>query len=230
MTKLAHQLGLSTDLEFHDVYSLTDREMISFLPRPAMALLFVYPESETQRAATAQEDEDRENYNGFGPDEPIIFYPQTIHHSCGLIGLLHCLVNNPAAGHIATESELDKLRNNTIPLKPESRAKYIHDSESLEKAHAVAAQTGDSIAPPLGEDPGHAFVAFVKGSDGHLYELAGFRKGPIDRGLLTPEEDVLSERSLSSGVWPYLTREREAPMDRGVLNFSCIMLGPKTQE
>ena len=35
MTKLAHRLGLSENLEFLDVYSLTDHDLIAFLQIPA---------------------------------------------------------------------------------------------------------------------------------------------------------------------------------------------------
>ena len=46
MTNLAHKLGLSSELEFHDVYSLTDPDLLAILPRPAYALLFIYPMSQ----------------------------------------------------------------------------------------------------------------------------------------------------------------------------------------
>lgn len=43
MNNLAHKLGLSTDFNFHDVYSLTDPDLLALVPRPAQALLFIYP-------------------------------------------------------------------------------------------------------------------------------------------------------------------------------------------
>lgn len=43
MSNLAHKLGLSTNLNFHDVYSLTDPDLLAIAPRPAQALLFIYP-------------------------------------------------------------------------------------------------------------------------------------------------------------------------------------------
>lgn len=43
MSNLAHKLGLSSDLSFHDVYSLTDPDLLAIVPRPAQALLFTYP-------------------------------------------------------------------------------------------------------------------------------------------------------------------------------------------
>ncbi|KEF60820.1 uncharacterized protein A1O9_02382 [Exophiala aquamarina CBS 119918] len=224
MTKLAHQLGLSPVLSFHDVFSLTEPSLIAMLPRPASALLFIYPETDLSRAYSAQERASDKAYNGSGPDEPVIWYPQLITHACGLMGLLHCTTNSPAAELIQADSELDKFRKAILPLKPTERGQYVHDSDILEKAHAVAAQAGDTIAPALGEDPGHAFIAFVKGKDGHLYELNGCRKGPVDRGILEEDEDVLSDNALALGPLPYLKREEKA--GNGVLNFSCTVLAP----
>lgn len=43
MSDLAHKLGLSTEHNFHDVYSLTDADLLAIVPRPAQALLFIYP-------------------------------------------------------------------------------------------------------------------------------------------------------------------------------------------
>lgn len=43
MSDLAHKLGLSKNLNFHDVYSLTDPDLLAIVPRPAQALLFIYP-------------------------------------------------------------------------------------------------------------------------------------------------------------------------------------------
>ena len=113
-------------------------------------------------------------------------------------------------------------------MQPKDRAQFLHDSEILEKAHAKAAQTGDSTAPPLGEDPGHAFITFVKGKDGILYELNGDRSGPINKGKLDENEDVLSERALNLGPIPYMKREEEA--GSGNMNFHCTLLAPSVTD
>lgn len=228
MTKLAHQLGLSSVLSFHDVYSLTDHDLLALLPRPASALLFIYPHTDLASAYNEQEKASDKAYDGSGPGEPIVWYPQIITNACGLIGLLHCVTNNPAAEFIQQGSELEAFRKAILPLKPTARGQFVHDSEILEKAHAAAAQTGDTEAPLLGEDPGHAFIAFVKGSDGHLYELDGGRKGPVDRGILEEGEDVLSDHALALGPVPYLKREQDR--EDSVLNFSCTVLAPSLDD
>lgn len=106
-------------------------------------------------------------------------------------------------------------------MKPEDRARLLHDSEVLEAAHDAAAHTGQTAPPPRGQSPPQAFIAFVKGSDGHLYELEGRRKGPIDRGLLPEGADMLSEEALKAGPLPFIQREQEAG---GNCMFSCTIL------
>ena len=45
MTSLLHKLGLSPALQIHDVYSITEPELLAFIRRPALALLLVFPVS-----------------------------------------------------------------------------------------------------------------------------------------------------------------------------------------
>jgi len=74
---------------------------------------------------------------------------------------------------------------------------------------------------------GH-FVAFVKGDDGKLWELEGSRKGPLYRGTLADDEDVLSERGLALGLGRVI--EMEKASGGGNLRFSCIALAGKSEE
>jgi len=228
MTKLAHTLGLSPALSFHDAYSLTEPDLLAIVPRPVSALLFTYPCTTISEANYAKVNESEPDYQRSGPEEPVMFYHQTITHACGLIGLLHCTTNGTAADFIQKGSDLDKLVKDTMPLKPTERAQFLHDSDMLEKAHAAAADDGDSTAPPLGEDPGNAFIAFVKGKNGHLYELEGRRKGPIDLGLLSEDEDALSNKALTMGPLAFLKREEAA--GSGDLRFSCTVLAPSIDD
>lgn len=165
-------------------------------------------------------------YASSGPHEPILWYRQTIRHSCGLMSLLHAISNGPARTHIQPSSPLSALITSAIPLPPTERAKLIYDSPEIEAAHASAAQKGDS-APgelKLGEEEhyGYHFITFVKGDDGHLWELNGGMKGPVDRGVLGEGEDALSERALDLGVRTFL---REDVLGDEV-GFSLVALAP----
>ena len=135
-----------------------------------------------------------------------MWFKQTIGHACGLIGLLHCITNGEAATHIQVGSDLDKLVKAALPLKMKERADLLYNSDMLEQAHQEAAQTGDSKSPTSHERVGYGFTAFVKGKDGHLWELEGSRKGPLDRGpASTPRAGASRPRA---GAWPLLSPVR----------------------
>ena len=100
MTSLVHKLGLSPTLAFHDVWSIEDPEMLSFVPRPASALLLVFPVSKNYEIFRMREDAEKEVYEGCGESEPVIWYKQTIRNACGLIGILHAVSNGSARNFV----------------------------------------------------------------------------------------------------------------------------------
>ncbi|KAL6352372.1 hypothetical protein LRP88_14354 [Fusarium phalaenopsidis] len=75
-TELAHGLHLSPELEFHNVFSLDEPDLLSLIPRPALAL---------------------REYSKSGVDEDVVWFKQTINNACGLYGILHAVVTNGAA-------------------------------------------------------------------------------------------------------------------------------------
>ena len=224
MTSLVHNLGLSSKLQFHDVYSLTDPDLLSFLPRPAHALLLVFPVTATYEKFRRKEDAPKEEYEGSGAGEEVVWFKQTIRNACGLIGLLHSVTNGEGRKNIQPGSDLQKLLKEAIPMKPLERADLLYNSHALESAHQSAASKGDSTAPEAEASVDLHFVAFVKSEKGELWELDGRRKGPLMRGKLGAEEDVLSEKGQQLGVRAFLNREEEA--GGGELRFSVVMLGP----
>jgi len=119
-------------------------------------------------------------------------------------------------------SNLAKLLNDAIPLKPIERADLLYESEALETAHQAAASGGDTSAPAAEDNVDLHYVCFVKSQNNELWELDGRRKGPLNRGELSPDEDVLSEKALDLGVRSFLKRESEA--GGGDLRFSLITL------
>ena len=217
------KLGLSSALQFHDVFSIDDPDLLAFVPRPACALLLVFPVSQTYETFRHQEDEDRPDYQGCGAEEDVTWYKQTIGNACGLIGLLHAVSNGPARSLIQEGSDLDELVNKAISLRPKERAELLEETGALETAHSAAASTGETAAPSAEDNVDLHFVCFVRSEKtGHLFELDGRRKGPLDRGELNADEDVLSPPALENGVRAFLKREAEA--GGGDLRFSLIVL------
>lgn len=118
----------------------------------------------------------------------------------------------------AEGSTLDDIVKRSIPLHPADRAKVIEQTPALADAHKAAATEGDTPAPDAHDDVDLHYVCFVKGNDGNLWELDGRRKGPINRGPLNSDEDVLSAKGLNLGVLKFLEREGAD------LRFSAVAL------
>ncbi|PSK42565.1 Ubiquitin carboxyl-terminal hydrolase isozyme L3 [Elsinoe australis] len=220
----AARLGLSPDLSFHEVYSFEDPDLLALIPRPVYALLVIIPFTQSWHETREAEDSSTIDYAGSGEKEPVIWFKQTIGHACGSIGALHCFVNGEAIKHIVPNSTLDILRKDAIPLHMEERAQMLHDSQGFEDVHRSVEMQGSGAVPTLQEQDrlGQHFVAFVKGNDGHLWELEGSRKGPLDRGMLGKDEDVLSPRALDLGIRGVIKKEQAA--GGSDLRFSCLAL------
>ncbi|KAK2730341.1 ubiquitin carboxyl-terminal hydrolase, family 1 [Colletotrichum kahawae] len=218
MTTLLHKLGLSPALAIHDVFSLTDPDMLSFIPRPALAVLLVFPVSAAYESHRLAEDSLLEEYQGKGPQEPVLWFRQTIRNACGLMGLLHAASNGPAREYIQQPSDLNTLLENAEPLDPVARAQLLEKTPALATAHREAASQGATEAPQAQDDIDLHYVCFVRGNDGTLWELDGRRKGPLARGQLEEGEDVLSEKALTWGPLKFLEREGAD------LRFSAVAL------
>ncbi|KAL8760942.1 MAG: hypothetical protein Q9184_002910 [Pyrenodesmia sp. 2 TL-2023] len=222
MTRLVQKLGLSPTLAFHDVYSLDDPDLLAFVPRPVHALLLVFPITSTYEKARVDEDGPLSEYNASGSGEEVLWIRQTIRNACGMMGLLHCACNGGAREMI----DLANLVTSAIPLDPSSRAQLLETSPSIAQAHASAASGGDTTAPSAEADIDLHFVAFVKSANNNLWELDGRRKGPLNRGKLADEDDVLAEKALDLGVRRFLRREEELGGD---LRFSLMALAPSME-
>ncbi|KAI7536197.1 hypothetical protein KC331_g11610 [Hortaea werneckii] len=217
-TDLIHRLGVSPQLSLHDVYSIDDPDLLAMVPRPVHALIFISPGDVYHRVRAKDPGSKELFHDDCGEGEKVMWFQQTIGNACGLIALLHSVANGSARSYVIEHSPLDKLLKSATPLKPKERAQLLYDSEELEKAHMAVAVQGDTVAPEAAEKIGYHFISFVKGKDGHLYELEGSWGGPIDRGTLAASEDVMSEKALNAGVRKYIDAAD------GNMEFSIVAL------
>lgn len=225
MNALAAKLGLSPSLAFYDVYSLDSQDELNHIPRPAFALLVIIPLTPAWAADRIAEDANKGPYTGYGENEPVIWFKQTIGNACGSIGLLHSVINGPAADFITPDSTFDKIRRAASPLKMTERAEMLYNNQAFEDAHRSVENNGDSYSDAEVKRQGGHFVAFVK-SEGKLWELEGDRKGPLDRGSLSDDEDVLSQKALDMGIKRIVDMSNS---DGGAVMFSCIALAKKQE-
>ncbi|EWC45431.1 hypothetical protein DRE_00830 [Drechslerella stenobrocha 248] len=199
-TSLARNLGLSEGLSFADVYSLTDEDLLAFIPRPAHALILIYPTSD---------DPAKRNDNAYvdareTPDGPVLYIKQTIKNACGLMALLHSVLNGSARKHITPGSNLAKLLEEATPLDPLKRAQLLIESPSLAAAHKQAAEAGETEAPDAESEVDYHYIAFVRGNgeDKGVYEMDGSRTGWRQVAQLQAEngEDLLASEEVRNAV------------------------------
>jgi ubiquitin carboxyl-terminal hydrolase len=144
MSSLVHKLGLSKALSFHDVFSINDPDLLAFVPRPASALLLVFPVSRSYETFRMQEDEKKAEYEGKGAEEPVLWYKQTIRNACGLIGLLHAVSNGNSRDFIGmrllqevTVTLLMREQSLDLILKSWSRMLFLLDLSSVPTLYTI---------------------------------------------------------------------------------------------
>ena len=106
-TQLIHQLGVSPSLEFQDVLSIDDSDLLAFVPRPVLALILIFPTSDVYEEQKAVQEAREEEYKGYGEEEAVVWYKQTINNACGLYGILHAISNGEARSSIRTSTLRD---------------------------------------------------------------------------------------------------------------------------
>ncbi|KAG5437154.1 hypothetical protein PCANB_001130 [Pneumocystis canis] len=186
LTQYLWELGISKDLEFQDIYTLDEQEILNFIQRPVYSLLFVFPMVKLEK----NENLEKSKITQINNEQNIIWYKQTIKNSCGTIALLHAVTNVP---HTLLENILKKTEH----LDPSSRAKVIESCSQLEIIHAKFASQGvEETLNSNGKNSLH-YICLVKSSkNGHLYELDGRNPlGPIDHGILN-DDDLLGNQSI----------------------------------
>lgn len=99
-TELAHNLGLPASLEFHDVLSLDDPELLGMLPRPVYGLILILPTTEAYEKRVQDEDIKLESLQGAKQNGDVVFFTQTINNACGLYAILHAVCNGPVRERI----------------------------------------------------------------------------------------------------------------------------------
>jgi ubiquitin carboxyl-terminal hydrolase L3 len=228
-TKLLHALGGSTALSFNDILSLEDQSLDG-----ALALILLFPTSQAYQARVEKEDALRSNYTE-SSEEDIIWFKQTINNACGLYAILHAICNGAARyfigtkfllpkrvalSYIESDSLLERLLATCLPLKAADRALALEASQELEAIYTTAALQGDSARPKNAEDDvDFHYVCFVKSTErGHIYELDGDRKGPIDKGACPTRESALPRG------YRRILEEFIEQNGSGNLNFSLIAL------
>lgn len=101
LTQYTQALGLSSALAFHDVYSISDPDLLSFVPRPVHALVLCFPVTKAYEDYRIEQDKGKELYMNQHPVEgDIIWFRQTIGNACGTMGVIHSVFNGDVPSHL----------------------------------------------------------------------------------------------------------------------------------
>ncbi|XP_004245809.1 ubiquitin carboxyl-terminal hydrolase 3-like [Solanum lycopersicum] len=166
------------EVECYDVYGL-DEELLGMVPKPVLAVLFLYPLTSQSEAERVQQDSEIKVKD---PTSTIYFMKQTVGNACGTIGLLHAIGNITSEIKLDEGSFLDKFFKSTACMDPMERASFLESDTEIEVAHSVAATAGDTEVPVNVDTH---FICFTC-VDGQLYELDGRKSRPISHGASTP--------------------------------------------
>jgi ubiquitin carboxyl-terminal hydrolase L3 len=183
LSRFAQTLGVPDAWCLSDVWS-PEPDLLALVPAPCRAVIFLFPLTEAVLAAERARAE-------AGP-RPVIagdvpyFCKQTIGNACGLIALIHTVLNNHGEIKLEQDSFFDKFYRKTRSMSPDERAVALESETSLRDAHRGFAEQGQTRAPDPDEKVDLHFVAFVEHA-GTLYELDGRKAGPVRHGVTTPD-------------------------------------------
>lgn len=220
---LSAKLGLSPVLQFHDVYSITDADMLAFLPQPIYAVIMLFPITQGYESHRHQQDVGKSEVYHNESFDKIKWFKQTIGNACGLYALLHILSNLPSdfiiKNLILNETFLNQLKSS---LTTEEISKLVDNLEQNIQLDSNYGNQGQTEAPEAGSDVNLHFITFVKGKDNHLYELDGRRKGPVDLGESVQDSNILNDQKLIDEVQFFMNNTDEENRN----NFALMAIGP----
>ena len=198
-TELMHDLGASSNLQFIDVWSLEDDD-IGFTPRPVLALILILPP-----CPIYEKQRDTRNLTTHDESGEVVWMKQKVNNACGLYSIIHSVCNIPGIigkrihilllcytdrhTYIEPSSVLDRF------AKSHNRTKFLEDDEELERCYMKSALKGHSEAPSAETEVDHHYISLIKHS-GRLYILDGDMDGPMIKGELEENKDVLGRLAI----------------------------------
>lgn len=237
-TEYAEKLGLSPILSFTDIYSLSDPDLLAFLPRPIQAIVLLFPisegyetlrrEEERLRTSTLLQLEDITSEMNpsnniaeklYETDHNTFWLKQVIKNACGLYALLHVLLNLPT-GLIVKNSVVSNLKDSLINCDNADVSKLV--KEIGRSMNTEYAQKGQSEAPDAGDDIDLHFLCFVK-TDAGIVELDGRRNGPVVlQANPNDNEDIIDSTIMIKRIEKYMSLAE----GENSLKFAMMGLAP----
>ncbi|SCU80936.1 LAMI_0B04214g1_1 [Lachancea mirantina] len=213
-TGMAKKIGLKNGFEFYDIFSLTEPDLLAFLPRPMTAIILLFP---LNRLFESSKDSESTSANA---DTLPVWFQQKVRNACGLYALLHSLSNN--ADCLIPDSLLGKFLQESVntdnKFDDETTDNFII---SLGDLYSQSSSQGQTEAPDANDEVDLHFITFVNRA-GEVYELDG-RRGDGAKSLgKSSSQDLLEEPVIKSRVQWYMDNADEDSR----LKFSLLGLGP----
>lgn len=222
VNKYLEKLGFPTAM-YHTVEVMSTEDWaLEMVPKPVIGVIMLFPIKEASEKHRAEEAA-RIEAEGQEVPEEVYYTKQTVGNACGTVGLVHITANVTSyCGSdlvpIAEDSWLARFVSRTRSMNPDERAKALEEDDELDEAHGVAAQEGQTRVPDLHESVNAHFVAFTN-VKGHLLELDGRKKFPINHGPTTPETLLQDACKVARG---FMDR------DPGEMRFTLVALAANT--
>lgn len=172
-----------SNVKFQDVFSI-DEWATDMVAKPVLAVVLLYPLKEsTEKYASAEKE--RIERDGQQVSPSLYYMKQTVGDACGTVAILHSIANARSFMKFEKDSYLSKFFEVTNAMTPEQIAEYLEKDTDIEELHQKAVEEGHSEIPISGTVNTH-FMCFTH-CDGHLYELDGRKKFPINHGPSSQE-------------------------------------------
>lgn len=191
LNKYVNGLGMDINYQYTDVFGFDD-ELLMMVPTPVLAVMLCYPITQENEKKRKEETEEIQK-NGQEVSKDIYYMDQTIGNACGTIGIIHSILNNLDTLKIK-EGFFTDFHEKTQKMTSKERASYLEEDEKIEVVHQETAKDPNSVVIEGSEKTNIHFICFVH-KDGHLYELDGRRKYPLNRGKTS--QDTLLKDSIS---------------------------------
>ncbi|XP_013194754.1 ubiquitin carboxyl-terminal hydrolase isozyme L3 [Amyelois transitella] len=183
MNKFLQKLGVPGNWAIVDVMGL-DPEMLSWVPRPVISVMLLFPISDNYENHKKKEENDILS-TGQEVTSNIFYMKQNLSNACGTIALVHSVANNCDKIQL-TDGAMKKFLEEAKGLDAVARGALLEKTEAIINAHKELAQEGQTNTPSAEDPVNHHFITFVH-KDGALYELDGRKAFPINHGPTTPD-------------------------------------------
>lgn len=175
MTEYMHKIGVAAESEvIGEVYGF-DEDLLAFVPQPIHGIIVAF-ERLKKAADKAKGSAEHEALVNFYMDQS-----GTLDNACGVIAVLHAVLNNQDAIPIVPDSVLDKFWKENATATPAARCTSLEQNNGFREIHTSFAAQGQSATITAAKDQDkvkHHYVAFVV-KHGKLVELDGTKQGPV---------------------------------------------------